>query len=165
MKTPEQVRLLIAELENDWRFIQQNAQKNAVMADRIRNHPEQDEFSYAALGYTLHNLYNAFDAYFIRIAKFFENALPSERWHRSLLERMSLDIEEVRPALIDAFLLQRMQVLLAFRHVFRNLYQAQLLPNKVLEAQAAADGITAVFATSHQRFAGFLRDWANRLTP
>jgi hypothetical protein len=67
------VRQLFAEPKQDYDFIVQNGQKNAVMSERIAVAGTGDEYAYAALGYTLHNLYNAFEGYFFRIAKLFEN--------------------------------------------------------------------------------------------
>ena len=71
MSAQEQIRQLQAELEADFQFIRENARKNREMTGRIDRNPASDEYDYAALGYTLHNLYNAFEAYFLRVAKFF----------------------------------------------------------------------------------------------
>lgn len=93
------IQYLIAELKQDYDFIVLNGKKNATMSGRIAVGNDHDEFAYAALGYTLHNLYNAFEGYFFRIAKFFENNISDLTWHKGLLERMTLDIDGVRPAL------------------------------------------------------------------
>lgn len=52
-----------------------------------------DEYDFAALGYTIQNLYNAFESYFLRIAKFFENKLDEREWHKSLVHRMTLSVD------------------------------------------------------------------------
>ena len=44
---------------------------------------------------------------------------------------MPLDIEGIRPALIDMPMSLRIEELLKFRHVFRNIYKSPLLPAKV----------------------------------
>ena len=58
------------------------------MTERIKKSGTKDEFQFAAFGYTIHNLYNAFESYFFRIAKFFENEIYQHEWHSSLVERM-----------------------------------------------------------------------------
>lgn len=87
--------LLRAELKQDYEIIELNFGKNREMSQRIASSDEAGEYDYAALGYTLHNLYNALEAYFLRIAKFFENNLDEAEWHRLLVRRMTLEISGV----------------------------------------------------------------------
>lgn len=163
MKNSDGVRQLIAELIQDYEFIVVNGEKNAVMSARIELSADNDEYAYAALGYTLHNLYNAFEGYFFRIAKFFENNVEELTWHKALLERMTLNIDGVRPALMDLELSLRIEELLKFRHVFRNIYKSPLVPAKVEFANQAARGIAAAFKPRHEAFISFLRSLAREL--
>ena len=163
MRSRDAVEQLRSELRQDLAFIERACAKNAEMTRRIRGSDHPDEFDFAALGYTLHNLYNAFESYFARIAKFFENSLDDHDWHRSLVERMTLDIEGVRPALFDFEFSVRVDELRRFRHLFRNLYKTPLIPQKVLFANQAAEGITGQFGDSHAGFDRFLRDLTARL--
>ena len=79
---------LRAELDGDMVIIRDNEAKNAKAKRRIEA-GAQDELDWAALGYTIHNLYNAIESYFLRIAKFFENALSPDTWHRDLIAWMT----------------------------------------------------------------------------
>lgn len=157
MKNSDAVRQLKSELMQDYDFIHLNGEKNTVMTERVSISGEQDEYLYAALGYTLHNLYNAFEGYFFRVAKFFENNVSDSMWHKALLERMTLHIEGVRPALIDWPISLRIEELMKFRHVFRNIYKSPLVPAKVDFANQAAQGLVADFKMYHQRFMDFLQ--------
>ena len=66
-------------------------------------------------GACLHGLYNAIEAYFLRVAKFFENNIDEAAWHRDLLDRMRLDVPGIRPALItDRILAERIDELRRF---------------------------------------------------
>lgn len=163
MKSSDAVKQLIAELMQDYDFIALNGEKNAVMSERIAVGKDRDEYAYAALGYTLHNLYNAFEGYFFRIAKFFENNINDLTWHRALLERMTLRIEGVRPALFDLRMGLRIEELLKFRRVFRNIYKSPLVPEKVDFANQAARGIAVDFKPFHEAFLQFLRKLADEL--
>ncbi|TVR68028.1 MAG: hypothetical protein EA427_11590 [Spirochaetaceae bacterium] len=158
MSAQEQIRQLQAELEADFQFIQENARKNREMTGRIDRNPDADEYDYAALGYTLHNLYNAFEAYFLRVAKFFENNLDEVGWHKSLVDRMTLEIQGVRQSLFDRQFAVRVDELLRFRHAFRNLYKAPLVPQKVRFANQVASRIDSDFEQYHQGFVRFLED-------
>jgi hypothetical protein len=111
----------------------------------------------------LQNLYNAFESYFSRIAKFFENNSNQTEWHKSVVERMTLNIDGVRPALFDTNFSMRIEELLKFRHVFRNLYKTPLIPENVLFVQKAAQGIDHDFDTYHILFDRFLEDLQKEL--
>lgn len=150
------LRRLKAELLQDYDFIMLNAQKNRVMTERVALSQEKDEFLYAALGYTIHNLYNAFEGYFLRVAKFFENDVDQLTWHKALLERMTLRIEGIRPALIDLDMSRRIEELMRFRHVFRNIYKTPLMPAKVELANQDAQNLAADFEVWHDRFITFI---------
>ncbi|GEM_PF-6748677 len=130
MRISEQFKLLVAEFEQDWAFIQENFRKNQEMAGRIRSFPESDEFAYAALGHTLHNLYYAFEGYFLRVAKFFENGIGESGLHKNLLERKTLAIDGVRPA---------------------------ITPKKLMLTQEAAEGLENEFFSEHQRLISILQ--------
>ena len=157
MSDPDSVEQLRSELKKDLDFIRRNYRKNREMTERIEAASEQDEYEYAALGYTLHNLYNALESYFLRIAKYFENNLSSSGWHRSLIERMTLDIDGVRPALFDDDFSIRVDELMRFRHLFRNLYKTPLDPQKVRFANGKARSMLEEFERYHERFDEFLK--------
>jgi HepT-like protein len=68
----------------------------------------------------------------LRVAKAFENNIDDEQgWHSSLLNRLAIQIEGVRPALIPLALKAPLQELKAFRHVFVHAYELELDPGKL----------------------------------
>jgi hypothetical protein len=156
MRNREEILQLKAELTADFSFIFECAEKNRRMTERIDKNPAADEFDYAALGYTLHNLYNAFESYFLRIAKFFENNLDNTSWHKELIGRMLLDIEGLRPALFGKDFAVVIDELRRFRHVFRSLYQADLQPSRVISVNEQSAGIADAFLKYHEAYIIFL---------
>jgi hypothetical protein len=109
------------------------------------------------VGLCLHGLYNAFEAYFLRVAKFFENNVDDQSWHRDLLDRTSIEIPGVRPALIgDRGLSERIDELRRFRHLFRNLYKTRLNAGKLKIVNEAAAGIDTGFLAAHSAFVKWL---------
>jgi len=85
-----------------------------------------------SLAYQLHNLYCAFEDLFRIVADFFENRIDDRaRYHRELLWRMKVSIEEVRPALLSEESYRLLDSLRAFRHFFRHAYSYELDPRKV----------------------------------
>jgi hypothetical protein len=131
---PEAILILSSELEQDLRQLEKLEKENAQAMERIE-HGARESLDFAALGYTIHNIYCLMENSFLRIAKTFENKLDKDAWHRSLLRRMTLEIPGVRPALLDEDAVDILDELRSFRHVFRNLYQTGIKPEKVLAVQ------------------------------
>ena len=71
----------------------------------------------------LTNYYTCIETLFLRISKFFENDLDEEQWHRSLLEKMTLEIEDVRPKVICESAYHGLLELLKFRHFSRYYFE------------------------------------------
>jgi len=94
---------------------------------RKKNIPETvDNYDKATIGFYLHNFYNGCENIFTLIARTFENNIDPQTWHRSILERMSLEIEGIRPAVIDDTLARQLDNFRGFRHVFRHCYSFEL---------------------------------------
>jgi hypothetical protein len=69
----------------------------------------------------------------VQISLSFENHVRDRsRWHRELLEKMFLDIEPLRPAVLPDELRSVLRDLLGFRHVFPNAYAFKLDRAKTL---------------------------------
>ncbi len=69
------------------------------------------------------NYYTCIETLFLRISKFFENNLDKEQWHRSLLEKMTLEIKDVRPKIICESVYHGLLELLKFRHFSRYYFE------------------------------------------
>jgi len=102
-----------------------------ALALEMADAPQQDDsYSLRARGSILHDFYNGIERIFVRIASELNGGVPqAEQWHRELVRNMTLDVAQVRPAVIDIVLAEALGEYLQFRHVFRNVY------GSVLEAQ------------------------------
>lgn len=67
----------------------------------------------------LENYYTCAETIFVRVSQFFENNLTPHRWHRDLLEKMTLEIDSVRPRLISEEVFRDLVELMRFRHFKR----------------------------------------------
>lgn len=155
--------LLFSELKADMDLLGDLLEKNRFLTRKIEN-IEPDEFDLAALGYTIHNIFNLMENYFLRIAKFFENNVDQDGGHRNLIDRMALNIPEIRPALLEPEDLPPLHELRSFRHVFRNIYQGQLNEEKLQEVNRGVPDTIARFSVSHTRFMEKLRKVASELS-
>ena len=142
---------LEAELQLDIERLAELRSTNERAAERVAV-GDSDELEYAALGYTIHNLFNLIENYATRIARTFENEIDPASWHRELIERMQLSIAGVRPALWDRNLAGRIDELRRFRHVFRNMYANDLDPKRVAAVQDGVPDTLTLFRAAHDRF-------------
>ena len=104
-----------------------------------------------SLGFALHNLYNALENSFTQISLTFENHVRDQsRWHRELLEKMFLDLGQLRPAVMPLPSRGLLTDLLGFRHLFRHAYDFSLDESRTValwqrwqrEGPAVRDGLS-----------------------
>ncbi len=80
----------------------------------------------------LHSFYSGVERLFELIARHVDGALPAgETWHRDLLQQMAQDLTDVRPAVIDQDSALTLDEFRRFRHLVRNVYTINLVPDKM----------------------------------
>lgn len=155
MSDADRLRILRAQLEDDAQFVLDNAMRHKEMVVRA-SHSTDDEMATMAIAYLLHNLYTAMEGYFYRIVKHFENSLDESSWHRELLDRMKIDVPGIRPAVITAAMVEPLDELRRFRHLFRNLYKSRLKSQRVMEISDSVGPLIEKFTDCHRRFVEWL---------
>lgn len=150
------LRVLVGELEKDMRTLKALVAENGRAEARIQS-GARDSLDYAALAYTIHNIYCLLENYFLRVAKTFENHIDQDSWHRDLVSRMAIEVEGIRPALLDDATALRIDELRGFRHIFRNVYQTELKSEKVMELQRGLQATVDAFMQCHRVFIGKIR--------
>ncbi|MBU1487675.1 antitoxin [bacterium] len=121
----ERVHVLIAEINDDLRAIKEIEERINELYRSLEGGNVTDKDK-AALGYYLHNLYNACESILKMIAGFFENSVEGARWHTDLLRRMTLEIEGIRPSVLSKDSYSLLNELRKFRHLFRHAYDYEL---------------------------------------
>jgi hypothetical protein len=147
----EALRTLRAELQADLQLLLKLEEKWQLINQKIKG-IQPDEFDYVALAYSIVSLYSVMENYFLRVAKCFENELGPSSWHRDLVRRMSLEIEGIRPAVLDTSDVSIIDELRAFRHVFRHIYQTELDPEKVILVNQRIPEALKRFRSAHVKF-------------
>ncbi|MGA1791494.1 MAG: hypothetical protein ACMUIM_08405 [bacterium] len=142
---------LVSELENDIAILDELMGKYNQVNHKIR-HIDPDEFDWASLGYTIHNIYNLLENYFLRVSKFFENDLDHVFWHKELINRMTLEIKDIRPRLFDRKIAYKINELRAFRHIFRYIYQSELDVIKLQDLNKKVPEMIEEFKQCHRLF-------------
>ena len=114
-------RRLAAEIESELDAMAQLVRESA-------NAPRGgDIYARRARGSILHDFYNGAERIFERIAAELNGGVPNvANWHQQLVADMALAIPELRPAVIDDDLRNRLAEYRGFRHLFRNVYGSLL---------------------------------------
>ncbi len=82
-----------------------------------------------------------------------------ETWHQDLLQRMTKDIQE-RPALISGESASMLDELRRFRHLLRNIYTFNLVPEKMKPLVSSLPELWPRLRAELLAFADFLEDVA-----
>jgi len=75
--------------------------------------------SAAMVASIIESYFTCTETIFLRISQFFENNLSEHRWHKDLLEKMTLEIKDIRPKVISADVYNDLHEILRFRHFKR----------------------------------------------
>jgi hypothetical protein len=126
--TPDQARLgrLLAELRRERQSLSRVAEEvTDALALFARREPTMLELRGA--GDLLHDWYTGLEKLLLAVAVTMDGGAPEgDRWHRRLLDAMSLDLPAVRPPVLSAATVAVVSPYLRFRHLFRHLYGFEL---------------------------------------
>jgi hypothetical protein len=91
------------------------------------------------------------------IARSLDGEVPAgDRWHARLLEQMTHPIEDIRPAVIDPGLATRLDAFRRFRHLVRNVYATNLIPDRMADLVASIHEVWQDVQDALDRFESFL---------
>ena len=107
--------------------------KRALMAwEKSRRVSSDQEIYLDSVALNLHGFYSGLERIFQLIARRVDENNPSgDLWHRDLLKQMSREQQHLRPAVISTNSFSALDELRRFRHLVRNVYAFNLLPEKV----------------------------------
>ncbi|WP_291321170.1 hypothetical protein [Desulfonatronospira sp.] len=105
----------------------------------------------------IENYYTCAETIFFRISQFFDNNLQGDRWHRELLERMTLDIGETRPKVISEQSFSDLTELMRFRHFKRYYFGVEYDWERVEALVRRVDRLAKQLPQELSEFAAFVR--------
>lgn len=150
----EKVAILRSEIERDLERL------NKLFKKFTNSYTEYEKtLEYSKLiesAFYISQVYSGFERIFKNIAKTFENAIEEDFWHKSLLERMGLEIKGIRPALLSPDSLELLNELRAFRHFFRHAYDADISRDKFKIVAEKALKIKKLYIRDINKFLTFL---------
>jgi hypothetical protein len=142
---------IAAEIEKELLTLQELLNEMATI--RLRN----DIVSKRAKGSILHDFYNCCERVFKKIAIELNSGYEeSEKWHKSLLYKMTISIEGIRPRVISDELAADLDEFLAFRHLFRNIYGFELKGGRIDYLAEKFEDVAAKFGKEIRDFLDLL---------
>jgi hypothetical protein len=141
------LQILLSEMFQDASILKQSSDNASLRIQET--HPGHLE----ACGYELHRFYNVLEKSLERLCQAFENHFEKKGdYHERLLERLLLDIPEVRPAFLPVTHKTVLRELKGFRHLFRHAYDLELRQDRLLELTHHAHAISQAFPTWLKHF-------------
>ncbi len=153
---------ILAQCRADQEALSRSASEISSLRDRAP-HPAQGSPEVILYGYYLHQWYCTAENLLLRIASHFGNEIRETEWHKSLLERLKLNVPGLRPPVLSQESFENLQALRGFRHVFRHAYDYVLQwdlmqPNVELLPKAHE-----VFTKDVDRFLEYLQSLADQV--
>ncbi|MGQ9533517.1 MAG: ribonuclease toxin HepT-like protein [Desulfotomaculales bacterium] len=154
------------ELENMTR-LKSSLEQRGLLRGRGARRKLADEFVLRAVGSVLHDYYSAAENIFKEIARAIDDRLPTgTEWHKDLLRQMKLTINGIRPAVLRKSTFEKLDEYRRFRHLVRNIYGFNLLPDRVADLLEALPDLDRALREDLQTFlATAKKTAAEELTP
>ena len=123
--------------------------------------PGQQDVYLDSVALNLHGFYSGIERLFELIARHVDRDPPAgETWHYTLLQQMTRDEPDLRPAVISVKTALTLDRLRRFRHLVRNVYTLNLVPEKIEPLVSALPGLWPQLKAELLAFADFLETLA-----
>ncbi len=114
-----------------------------------------DDFYTDSTALNMHGFYSGVERVFQLIARTVDRSVPQgANWHRMLLDQMTSEIPDVRPAVISSETLESLEDYRGFRHVVRNVYSYNFDPNKI---EMLVENISATYDNVRNQLTTFVK--------
>ena len=120
----EKVQILKSEIKTDIEKIERLVNRFKEAYGSFNKTHEYSKLVESA--FYANQIYSGFERLLKNIADVFENSVSMDSWHKSLIERMTINVEGIRPAVISIESFKALNELRAFRHFFRHAYDTDI---------------------------------------
>ncbi len=156
----EKIIILKSEIKNDFKKLNNIFDKFEAAYKKYLGSEEYSRLVESA--FYVCQLFSGFENIFKNVAKTFENNVEQDYWHKSLLERMRLDIQDIRPALLSEESFKCLDELRAFRHFFRHAYDTDLNKDKFIFVADKVFSVRDIVSKDINSFLHFLDSLVKR---
>jgi hypothetical protein len=161
-RTTDRLRLLVAELEDERAHVARLAGEFERARLALLD-PSSDVLMVYGAAALIESFYTGMEKALRRIAQALGGMPGGEAWHRDLLMSMTLELEGIRPAVLDRRTAAGLDAFLAFRHRFRNLYVFDLERAPMITLLERGGAVRAAFDADVGAFVERIRGWIEAL--
>jgi hypothetical protein len=131
-------RELVERIRGEMPDLDHVVQRSTQSWSRVQGGSSEQDAYLDSVALNLHSFYSGLERLFELIARHVDRTLPAgETWHRDVLQQMAREVAEARPAVIDRDSAIALDEFRRFRHLVRNVYTMNLLPDKVAGLMSA----------------------------
>jgi len=113
------IAVLIAQAKNTLEIIKQNRQFYSKFKENEFVLLKKSTVSAMVFSQIFVDFYTCIETFLFRVSQQFENNLKKEQWHKELLQKMALNIVDIRPAVLSQNTVLLLSEILRFRHFKR----------------------------------------------
>jgi hypothetical protein len=100
--------------------------------ERGKRSAADQDYYLDAVALNLHGFYSGVERLFELTARYIDQVVPDgESWHQNLAAQMAREVPSARPAVISTDLATDLDEYRRFRHLVRNVYAINLVPDKM----------------------------------
>ncbi|MBX3746977.1 MAG: hypothetical protein KF833_16840 [Verrucomicrobiae bacterium] len=162
MSAEPRIALLLAEIDQGRSVMERIAAFYREQAARWGTIESRTTEQAIVLADVLVTFYTCLETVFVRISQHFENSLAREKWHRELLDRMSLEVPGIRARAIGPATRELLDELLRFRHFKRYYFEFHYDWDRLEFVRRKFEQALPLLSADLDRFAAFLRELSNR---
>jgi hypothetical protein len=149
----ESIAVLKSEIEKDTEKLNKLFKRFSASYKEFEKTGEYSKLIESA--FYINQICTGFERIFKSIMRTFENTIE-DYWHKSLLERMNLEIKGIRPALLSDESFYCLNELRAFRHFFRHAYDVDIDKDKFKIVAKKALKLKKKYKSEIDKFLNFL---------
>lgn len=148
-------QVLLGKIRQGVEDLKKLVDQTATVMTKIEQTGDLDYLGTVALN--LHGFYSGVEKIFQEIAVDLDGSLPEGRdWHQRLLRQMRVDVPQIRPAILREETLKLMNEFCRFRHVVRNVYTFELIPERTQSLAGLLPTGFGMVSEDLERFCQFL---------
>lgn len=152
---------LVARIRGEVSDLERVVERALQAWDHTQEPSEAQQAYLDSVALNLHALYSGIERLFELIARHVDRSLPtSTTWHHDLLQQMAQDRPDVRPPVISHDTVRPLDEFRRFRHLVRNVYAIDLVPERMTGLMAALPELWPNLRAEMLAFADFLEELA-----
>lgn len=150
---------LVERIRGEIPDLDQTVQRALTAWEKAQEVVEEPNLMLDSVALNLHGFYSGVERLFELITRHIDQRIPSgETWHRNLLYQVAQENKPVRPAVISQDSFESLDEFRRFRHLVRNVYTLNLVPQKMAVLMTALPNLWTRLRAELLAFADFLDD-------